>query len=406
MSERFPQYTPEIGPNIEEEKEPMKNAVELFEKIFYASGVITHASKFNRSEEHPNAAERPMFARTRRAKLFNKIKSETGDNVQYKEGAGINFSDLKSSAEEKDFKKNILEEARLRDLIDQQTLNQHEFSINLPNYGEQKARMIDITPPAELITEKTKDLPPIFLIPGLSNDIECITNLAAELAYDGRRVVSLAYPESMMAQTTEEFAQAVESDPSFEPHVQFFGAMVDHLTKDNKNIELWGYSTGAPIAAGILKNEKYQQSVDNAVLLCSAASVEQKPTSVKIGAAKEIGYLKDNGFDAGASFHFMGVGFNQEPSKKQSELHDKIFATMLNKISHANEDWKDAKVRENGNILVVSGEKDQITKSVEMNDEFSKDNNQIRTLTIPDGYHSTPLMEPENVLPKIFEKQE
>lgn len=62
MSEKFTYSPPELGPVIEEEREPMKNLVELFETVYYSSGAITHKSKFARSDSQPEGKERPMYS--------------------------------------------------------------------------------------------------------------------------------------------------------------------------------------------------------------------------------------------------------------------------------------------------------------------------------------------------------
>ncbi len=80
--------------------------------------------------------------------------------------------------------------------------------------------------------------------------------------------------------------------------------------------------------------------------------------------------------------------------------------SLMKKISKANEGWRTARVEEGGNIIVVSGEKDTITKSARMNEEFKKGNDQIKAAILSDAYHSTLQIEPDRVIAEISELEE
>ena len=48
-------------------------------------------------------------------------------------------------------------------------------------------------------------------------------------------------------------------------------------------------------------------------------------------------------------------------------------ASLIDKITTANDNWRDSKVQDGGTILVVNGEKDMVTKSVNIvEDEYEK----------------------------------
>ena len=357
----------EFGSVIKQEKEPIKDLVQKFEKLFYFLGAITKSSKFARGIE--GEKERPFFLRNRRARLLKELK-ELPENQKMERGEIIN-------------------EARILDKISEQYMNQREISINLPNYGKQKARTFDLNPDA-------KDKPPIFLVPGISNDIECVGNLGVEAALRGRRIVTVGYPESFMGETTQKFADAVEKDSSFGPHTEFFRAALDALFEKDQEIEIWGYSTGAPIISAILKEEKYQKRTKKAVLLFPAAVVNQSIASLNIGVAHSLALLFKN-FKRTASATF---GINKE-SKEKSKLRNQIMGALIIKDIKENNDWKEARVQEGGKIMVISGGNDKITKSALVEENFKKGNNQIETITLPEAHHLSGQTEPEKLIDVI-----
>ncbi len=373
--------TVEVKPPVQEVEEPVENLAEKFDRIFYAREMVTGKSSIKSKENPDERIERPEFLRARRADLYKELRS--------------------LPKEDKDGRRRIIKEAHLRDEITRQYLMQSELSVTIPGLGEQRARCINITPPEPLQTEETTSKPPVFLIPGISNDVDCVGNLVHELAMEGRQVIVVGYPESFKGQTTEAFADAVAQDEGYRPHADFFKAALDHFYKKNEDIELWGLSTGAPIAETILEDPIFQQRVENAVLLCPASCVDQSVTSLKLGLLHDIGFMREPGTAASLSW----TTESKTPREKdQKELRKKVFKSLLKKITKKLDYWKGARVKEGGSIVVLSGQQDKVTKSSEAVDLFLE-NPQIRVIDLPDGYHATPGVEPEKVLPKIFETQ-
>ena len=363
----------ELKPIISEKSEPVKNLMESFDQIYYLNSTVTRRSKFGRDSVNTEGKDRPLFTRAHRAELYKKFKSLPEDSIDEKE--------------------EIILEGKIRDEINEQYFKQRDISIDSPSYGEQQSRIVDIKP------IEGKNLPPIFFIPGISNDVECVGSFITEVAFNGRRIVTAGYPESFMGHTTQEFADAVEKDPGFTPHIEFYKAIIDKIFNENEEIEIWGFSTGAPIASGILTDSKYQQRTKDAVLIFPAASVDQKPVDLKLGVVKDLGFIKDN---SSASLN-LTTASKIPKEKEQLKLRDEIMGSLMKKIGEANHDWKEARVEDGGNIIVISGENDEITKSASMNEEFEKGNIQIKSTIIPKAYHSTVQVDPELVVSKIIE---
>ena len=374
----------EISPVIKEKKEATADfdVIQKFNKFFYRFGAVTKESKFGRNEEENDGKARPFFLRNRRARLLKELK-EFPESKKFENGEMV-FSKGRED---------IINKANKLDEIAEQYLNQHEISIDLPKYGIQKSRII------ELDGEGEKKEVPIFLIPGCSEDVECMGNLMTEAALRGRRIISAGYPESYMGETTSEFAEAVEKDPSFGPHTEYFKAVLESILEKNPEIELWGASTGAPIVSSILNQKEFQEKTKNAVLIFPAASVDQSVTSLKIGAAKEFKFIL-NKFKRFASTTWgdNDLGIKSEDKRK---MHDKINNALVLRDSKKDVSWKNAKVSEGSKIIVLSGEKDEITKSKEVEKEYKEGNSQIETYTIKSAYHNSMKTEPEKVMDVI-----
>ncbi|MDO8340508.1 MAG: hypothetical protein Q7T59_00885 [Candidatus Woesebacteria bacterium] len=361
---------------LQEQIVPERNTLQIHQDFFHKLGSITRSSLLPGGE-----SQRPISLKTKRAEIFKKIKTNWHTNEA----------------------RNLVAEAKIRDEIARQYLNQGEVSVDFTDLGEQKARYIHIKPPKEV----DKNLDPIFLIPGISNDLDCVGWLVQELAYQGREVITIGFPESFMGNVTSEFADLSEKEDSYEPHTTFFKQALNKLISDEKTKELWGYSTGAPIIAEMLQDEKLQKNVSNAVLICPASSANMSSNEQKLGVVKDV-LFHSKKLDDITKFSYTS-GRNEsddiEPeSKEQRQLKKRIFNRHIKKTRQKKDTWKSARVMNGGEIVVVSGEKDNVTKSRETfsNEGLLKSfNPQIRLVTMPNGRHFTPLIYPELVIEQI-----
>lgn len=369
----------EISTPIQEKSVPEINLIEKLDRLFYAVGKLTKPSRFSRSAEIPEGLERSLLSRTTRADLLAKLEAIPKSNrVRRQE---------------------TIREAKVRDEIARQYLNQGEVRVNLPGLEEQTARFVIIEPPKSLVPQETETKPTIFLIPGISNDIDSVTGLVQEIAFLGRKVIVVGFPESYMGKISPEFVEAVRKSQNYEPHTTFFKRAVVKLLGPASNIELWGFSTGAPIVAEILSDQEFQKRTTNAVLLSPASSVDQSRLQLNLGIAQEVARLVKN-FGKLAKYSLTS-GRKTPDEKGQKQLKQNVYKSLLDKVRRKSDFWRTMKVQDTGQIVIVSGKRDQMTKSSEAISQFAQ-NPQGKIVDFPDGSHVTPLVEPEKVLPKVF----
>lgn len=368
---------------VQEKFVPEINLIEKFDRLFCAVKAVTHPSRFGRSEDVPEGMERSLLSRKIRAELLRKLESIPKND--------------------REARKKVLDEAHIRDEIAKQYLRQGEITIDLPGLGGQTARYVEIVPPNTLKTLGTESKPPIFLIPGISNDIDSVGALLQEIAFYGRRVITVAFPESHMGRVTPSFALAARKSSDYEPHVSFYKQVIKTFFGENSKLELWGFSAGAPVSAQILTDPEFQKRTTDAVFLCPGSSVNQTKRELYSGLVSEIvGFSRRFGKLAKLS---VTHGRKTPEEVGQRELKKQIFNSLLEKVCRRFDFWKQAKVEAGGKIIVVSGRKDQITTSSKAIKKFLQ-NPQITILDLPSGSHATPLIEPHAILGMVFENQD
>lgn len=371
----------------QEKMVPEKNLIASFDKLFYTAGLVTHKSNIRGTN-----AERPLSERTERAQLFKQFKSVDEKN--------------------RNQRKEILAKAHARDEIYRQYLNQGEVKVNLPGLGEQIARYVVINPPESRKTAETNLIRPIYIIPGVSNDLDSVGALGTELPFVGRKVVILGFPESFLGKVTPEFTKAVAASSTYGPHAEFYKSALLKLAAaegDINNMEVWGYSSGAPILEEILNDPNFQQRVGNAVLICPGSTVNQTKLQLGFGLMQEIKTLA--GHLRNVPKYTLTYGSKTAMYPGQKERKGEVFDALLNRLNTQLDLWKKARVKKGGRIIVVSGSQDQLTKSYEVFNskpetiaELKMVNPQIDVLEHP-GSHAYPLIHPGPVVDRIFRMQ-
>ncbi len=393
-----------MGTPIHESREPVKNLLSALEQLYYASATITRQSHL------PSKKERPLVTRVERAKLYPQVI----DVTQKRKQALKDIEDASLGIEEKgeaisdvqwDAKRTLAPlflEAKQRDALAEQYLTQREVSVTLPELGTQTARVIELVLPDKDRDHEQRDAPPIFLIPGISNDVECVGSLAMEAAMRGRKVIVVGYPESHNGSVTPEFVKAVATHDSYGPHVAFYKAALETVVPNEGAVELWGYSTGCPITAELLTDPRYQARTKQAVLICPASSVDQSQASLTLGAIAEAKHFATT--SATTANLMMSAGSVHGETKAHEELRIKTFEALSTRVRRAYPFWKSARVQDERPLLVVNCENDRITKSDELREQFAQDPH-IALITLAGAYHTTPLLEPANTVQQIFAHQ-
>ncbi len=391
----------QITPQKQEYQNPEGNALSRLNGLFRLVGMVTHDSPirsvdktWNRlSEKAPIAQnrgiERSASLRTTRAHLLEEYRRIPKENAEGR--------------------KKLITEAHQRDEIAAQFLNQGNVKITIGELGEQSAKYTILNP-------KSEANPPIFFIPGISNDLSCVEALSQELAYKtGRKVYVVGMIDSIEGQATQKFADAISKSPDFGPYAEFFKGAINALTESSK-IELWGHSTGGPLITEILNDPRFQSKVINAVLLNPASSANISIPELVSGITNEFKNiisknmpkytLSADRWGKGVIDKIADLVLKKSPTQtevqdeQQRKIKGSINSTMMKKVCSIEDSWKAAKVKNGGKIVVYSGRQDYMTRSSEVfkGDDQSmaylkQQNPQLEVIDDQAGYHTTPLID-------------
>lgn len=361
---------------------PEKNLVDHFEYLFRIFGVVTRKNtprpKFERT-----GPERPLSVRRERARLYKLFRG----------------TDKKKDAGKR---KLIRNEARDKDDILRQFLKQGEVKVSSPELGEVSARYTEMDPPKERVTEKK---PPIVLIPGLANDLECVDALAQELAFSGRKIIVIGHPDSWMGQVSPEFTQAVEHSPTLAPHARFFSEAIQKILPDAAELELWGFSTGGPAVMEMLASDPHlSKKVTEAVLINPIGAVQQTSRQLWTGLVKEIKSWISPSF----SSYVLTAGREKGETPEapgQRKLKIRVRNALMKRIREPSVHWSEAKVREDGRIVVVAGQSDDVTQCRKtFNQKTPLPNAQMKVVEFP-GNHAAPLAHARELIEQVTAAQ-
>lgn len=351
-----------------------------FISLYYKFGQVTQ-ERFAGNEGKKEGIERSLWARMERAQLLKKLKR------------GEISLELVSL------------EKRKVDEIDLQFARQKDADIEVSGLGTQSAYYAEINLPNDLKTPEQLSKPPIFIIPPFAADLYGIEPLMKELALEGRRVLSIASPESRLGKTTEEYAKAVEDSPTYEPHISYFKNAIRKLIGESGAFDLWASSTGAPIAAEILSDPQFQQIIENTVFLTPVSVTNQSEAEFKLGVAKELARAIRGKHGWKTSDISVVWGLKEPEEVSNLARRNRIANTLMKKkIIKKMDIWKDVKVK-GGKIILVSGEKDEIAKSHKALDYFLG-LDQYRIIDFKKASHFSVLTQARYVVGKILDAQD
>lgn len=391
--------------HLETEGSPEINILKMFEGFYQQLGWVTGKSR-------TDGYMRPLSLRADRAQMYKELVKEPNPllklalksplirtilrKIRSKQKKEVDEVDVDpGKMEKRRHRTEVLKRARLKDSIAGQFLDQQEIRVNIEGAGEQMARFTIIGPPLEY--EGARDPTPIFLIPGAANDLSCVETLAWELALEGRMVIVVGYPDSNMGDVSEGFVKRVEDSKNYEAHSEFFAKALEQLVPDGE-VEMWGFSTGAPIVAQMLSNPELSQRVGKAVLMAPASSVDQSDISFNTGVVAEIAELRKD-FKNVPKYTFTWGQENED--KEHKKRRENSLEALLKKVQTGMPGlWKKAKVKEGGKIVVVSGNRDKVTKSSEYWDQYNSENPQLLPIEI-DGSHSGALTDSKGTMEQM-----
>jgi len=372
-----------VSSRVQEKKVPEYNDFEKLNGVLRFFGKITSEGRLKKHLEGVSDYERPTSLRVTRAQLFK---------------------DVLKNKDDASFKRGILAEAHERDEIALQYLKQGEIRVNLPGLGEQMARYTTINPVNLKEQAETDNKAPIFLIPGISNDIDCVGALVQEIPYQGRKVITAGFPESFLGKATQEFAQAVETSANYEPHVAFYKKAIEALLKKNTRFDLWGFSTGAAISAGILQDPEFKKRINNLTLICPAGATDQTDKEFKSGILQERIRVFSSINSLGRYTYTDEWKNPTGQDREKFRIRKSVFDSLFKKVSKKCDWYNDMNLDSFGKITVVMGEKDEMTKGYRAKSDFMH-NPQVDVIDLPKAFHSTPIMEPKEIVAKILNSQ-
>ena len=339
------------------------NPLKRFTHLFYELGAITS------NPSHKD--ERSLQLRRKRAVLYHQFQSAGNDE-----------------------RHQIIQETRERQKIEHQYLTQGQVSVE----GEQ-AKYVVLTPPNPDKYPEKVNMPPIILIPGISNDVDSVGNLAKEIAYMGRSVYVFGFPDATIGKVSPKFTSEVEQDTGYTPHTKFFTEAINQLVQPDATIELWGFSTGAAIVSHMLAlDPAMRQRTTDAVLISPASVTDQSIFSLAAGVISEGANVLRQGKN-------MLYYDNVLPQKNPDANKKRIFDAILRRVRKDIHLWEFARVRDGGTITAVIGDSDHETKGYRVADKMPLVNPQLHVIRSK-GSHVRPIIEPTPVIQAIFDQQE
>jgi dienelactone hydrolase len=136
----------------------------------------------------------------------------------------------------------------------------------------------------------------IYLLPGIAGGLTEMENVVAELTWQGYRVITIGYPESV-GTLSEEYAAGGNGKP-LGPQVEFMSAVLEKSTTPvevgGKPQILMGFSTGGITAAGILGNKDMAHRFSHAVIMSPGGAQDRSLTTFVKGVVSEIGQFIKN----------------------------------------------------------------------------------------------------------------
>lgn len=391
--------------------------------LWHRLGVATRPSattEENRDEKGvvtKTHRERSLATRVWRAQKFREVQGLREERKELsksnKEQKSDETTERISAIDKK--AKEISQEKQDLDRIARQHFEPKEVVIETSEFGELPVRYSVFEPPERTQTEASKQLPPVIVLPPLVAGMYANTAFNQALALregkQGRRVIVIAHPESFLATTTDKFKDAVIEAKDASVHAAFFKAAIDKIVGSETAVSLWGYSYGAAVAAEMSQDEVWQKKLADMTLIFPAAVVDRPFSLLSKNPLRSLqaGLLHDFWRDirtpSGRRQVFALNGLVKPTPKDKDnpnrvrvgELHSHMVDLMKDDIGAV--DPQKMRVRQGGDITVVLGGQDEVTKSHELFDGLVNSNNpQISVIELEDAPHHRAMTHPEDIL--------
>jgi hypothetical protein len=336
------------------ERKPFHDSFSSLEPFFRLKGLVC-----DKGGKIENTYQRPRFNRANRAELYKMTRAELH----------------KGEERDKEMIKKLLSEAKEEDYLIKQYLTQERVEINLPKIGKMSSLFTEIKP------KKITNEIPIFLIPGMSNDIECVGSLLIELAKAGRRVICLGYPESYQGNTSKEFVKALKGDYSYDNHKQYFKEAIKKIIP-NEKLDLYGVSTGGGISMQLLLDSEIQPKINQSVMICPTNITKLTLPGAIYGSINEFYHLGIVSFDKLSQWEWIS---GQKDHRSQIQYEEaKMIASPFNK-------WSEIKTP----ISMFIYTNDKITNGIKYKQQEEINNNPQIKVHVLKGPHFTSLIKPQ-----------
>ena len=297
------------------------------------------------------------------------------------------------------------DEERTRNQYKDVLQEQKPVTVSLGELGNQTTQYVELHPKSPELQHLANSRPDVVLIPGFVNDIESLDKFARDLANSGRNVHFIGMPGSSMSTVTEAYVQKFENSTDFGPLVDYYKALVDHFTQDDKQVQLWGHSTGGAIALNIAADPIYSKKLTDVIAMNPASSAElTRKQMEQVGPAKDFLHALKRHAKKLPFFTFV-TGKKDGKEEGQQAFHTRIINSLMEKVGSPRNRYQDARVQEGGKIIIFSGGKDKMTNSSllfndnpQQLDAIKDVNPQIKIIYDKQGIHNDAVINGEHVI--------
>lgn len=292
--------------------------------------------------------------------------------------------------------------------IAKQYLNQGTIHVNLEGIGEQTARYVIIRPPRGREDQRYAGRP-VFVIPGISNDISGVESLLKEWAFQGRTVICVGQPESFSGSVSEQFVSKMEKATDLSMHEEFYKRSIRMTLElerrerlpdpDDRNApysaDLFCHSAGCLLGAGILGDAYYQGMVIDAAFVAPAGVTKQTLFDFDVmGTARDILHIMGN--------HISDLPHLTRGPLAQPEDKERVTKSVKRIILRRNMGTYYRVQLANGHkIPVLSGDKDWIVKSLQAENSLRRTNESLTVISLQDASHAEALLKPRDTIHMI-----